>query len=331
MVVPVYNKAPYLPETIQSIVNQQYSPLEVLIVDDGSTDNTPVVVQQLTQQFPQLGIVYLPKKNGGVSDARNYATQRATGRLILNLDGDDLINPGFITEALRLMRQRNANIVTTNVELFGVETGHWAPAEYDHYFHRYGNLIPTLVLYDREIWKTVGGYSKAFAFNEDWHIFLAAQQFMEITVAKTEQTFFRYRMLAGGLAAQFIKDSGELSVALMSTSIPALYPVEEVLKAHELLADMPERWFQRIKSQHLSYPNEWILNLWIGLVERKRGNLQVAVNFFKEAIHHSKEKDWQSMYAMALMFEPQSYRESILGLFHYVQTLRPDMKRYLTR
>jgi glycosyltransferase involved in cell wall biosynthesis len=100
VVVPLYNKGNYVVRAIQSILSQGDAVLEVLVVDDGSTDSGPTDVESLNEPKVRL----IRKKNGGVSSARNMGIREARGEYITFLDADDIYLEGFIAEILQLMK-----------------------------------------------------------------------------------------------------------------------------------------------------------------------------------------------------------------------------------
>jgi glycosyltransferase involved in cell wall biosynthesis len=91
VVIPAYNAAEFLQRTVDSAINQTYENLEILIVDDGSTDETGRIAQEISEKF--LHVKYLRKMNGGVSSARNFGIQAARGEYVTFLDADDLWHP----------------------------------------------------------------------------------------------------------------------------------------------------------------------------------------------------------------------------------------------
>lgn len=88
IIMPAYNCEKYIFDSIQSIVNQSYTNWELLIVDDGSTDNTRMIADQCSQSDKRIKVFH--RKNAGVSAARNYALQMATGDYLTFIDGDDI-------------------------------------------------------------------------------------------------------------------------------------------------------------------------------------------------------------------------------------------------
>ncbi len=90
--MPSYNRAHLLSIAIESVLLQHYSNWELLIVDDGSTDNT----QKVIQDYNDIRIVYFKKNNGGVCSARNYGVQHAKGEYIAFLDSDDSVTKEWL-------------------------------------------------------------------------------------------------------------------------------------------------------------------------------------------------------------------------------------------
>lgn len=89
IVVPVYNVEEFLPRCVESILKQSYKNLEILLIDDGSTDNSGTLCDNYAKNNQNIRVYH--KKNGGLSDARNYGIEKATGNYIAFIDSDDYI------------------------------------------------------------------------------------------------------------------------------------------------------------------------------------------------------------------------------------------------
>lgn len=101
VVIPLYNKQNSIVATLQSVLAQTYTDYEVVIVDDGSTDNSAQVVEEFISAYPQplpkgMGVRLVRKANGGVSSARNKGIMEAKGEYIAFLDGDDLWDEKYL-------------------------------------------------------------------------------------------------------------------------------------------------------------------------------------------------------------------------------------------
>lgn len=101
VVIPLYNKEKAIARTVESVLKQTKPDFELIIVNDGSTDNSLAVAQQLAIQDSRLRII--DKPNGGVSSARNTGIKAASGEYIALLDGDDTWDPTFLEEQVRLI------------------------------------------------------------------------------------------------------------------------------------------------------------------------------------------------------------------------------------
>lgn len=112
IVVPVYNVEKYVEKCIESIIAQSYPNLEVIIVNDGSTDNSLNVCIESSKNDNRIKVV--SKKNGGLSDARNFGMRFCTCELITFIDSDDYVSKDYIKNLYELMVKYNADISCTN-------------------------------------------------------------------------------------------------------------------------------------------------------------------------------------------------------------------------
>lgn len=90
VIVPVYNVQQYLPQCIESILAQTYQRLEIILVDDGSTDGSGKLCDEFAQRDRRIKVIHKP--NGGLPDARNAGTAACSGEFVLYLDSDDYLN-----------------------------------------------------------------------------------------------------------------------------------------------------------------------------------------------------------------------------------------------
>jgi teichuronic acid biosynthesis glycosyltransferase TuaG len=116
VIIPVYNAEKYIGKTLESALNQTYRNVEIVLVDDCSKDNSRQVIESYTAKYNNV-IYHLNEKNGGAAVARNTALQIAKGRYVAFLDSDDLWYPNKIERQLGLMKQKNAAICYTSIEM----------------------------------------------------------------------------------------------------------------------------------------------------------------------------------------------------------------------
>lgn len=112
VIVPVYNVQQYLPQCVESILAQTYQRLEIILVDDGSTDGSGRLCDALAQRDERVRVIHKP--NGGLSDARNAGTEACNGEFIFYLDSDDYLEQDAIMALVRIQSESHAEVVIGN-------------------------------------------------------------------------------------------------------------------------------------------------------------------------------------------------------------------------
>ncbi len=115
VIVPIYKVEAYLDRCVQSIVNQTYTNLEIILVDDGSPDQCPQMCDTWAKRDARVRVVH--KENGGLSDARNAGLSIAGGEYIAFVDSDDAVEPDYLSSLYQVMQQENADIAECGVLL----------------------------------------------------------------------------------------------------------------------------------------------------------------------------------------------------------------------
>lgn len=113
IIVPVYNVEMHLHKCIESIINQTYKNLEILLIDDGSKDNSGKICDQFAKKDSRIKVIH--KKNGGLPDARNRGLELATGEYVSFIDSDDWIDPQMIEELLQIATKHNVEVVMSTI------------------------------------------------------------------------------------------------------------------------------------------------------------------------------------------------------------------------
>ena len=124
VIIPIYNDEKYLEQCLDSVIKQTYKNLEIILVDDGSTDRTPEICEQYREKDSRIRVLH--KKNGGVGSSRNAGLAMATGDYVLFVDDDDFIYPEE-TETLYKLLKKNDDYFQNNQF-----PPHIQP--YDHFF-----------------------------------------------------------------------------------------------------------------------------------------------------------------------------------------------------
>ncbi len=194
VIIPCYRKAQYLAATLESMQKQTYPAVEILVVDDGSPDNTREVVEPYLAQMPNLR--YIHQENAGVSVARNHGIRSSSGRYVMALDADDAIEPTYIERcADYLSAHPEVKLVYTLADTFGIRTGNWDLPDYSFDALLWTNMVHYCAMYRREDFDRTEGYNpnmvKGF---EDWDFWLYFLR-PEDRVHCIQERLFHWRVL----------------------------------------------------------------------------------------------------------------------------------------
>ncbi len=133
MIIPVYNAEAYLERCLHSVLNQSYDQLEIILVDDGSTDGSGSICDSYALANSRINVIH--KENGGLSSARNRGLESIHGDYIMYVDSDDFIGPDHILNLLAAALETDADIAITSFTAFPDSTNilsipGWQPSEY---------------------------------------------------------------------------------------------------------------------------------------------------------------------------------------------------------
>ena len=195
VIVPIYNAAPYLQETLDSILASTYRPIEVVMVDDGSKDASLSIAKSYCEQHVECRVI--EQANRGVSAARNSAIRAAKGTYILPVDADDKIADTFIQKAVDIIEENdNICVVGCRCWMFGAVDKEWELPQFSHALLARKNMIPATALYRKSDWQRCGGYCEQEIYREDWDFWLSMLE-LGGTFYKIDEVLFFYRISTG--------------------------------------------------------------------------------------------------------------------------------------
>jgi glycosyltransferase involved in cell wall biosynthesis len=208
VIVPCFNQANYLPETIHSVIQQTYSNWECIIVNDGSLDNTEDVALGLCKADHRIH--YLRKENGGVASARNAGIAAAKTEFILPLDADDKIHREYISNALSIfIDYPTTSLVYAGAEYFDSVNRIWELPAYDYKTLLLRNLIYCSAIFRKEDWQRIGFYDEALKEGwEDWEFWIRLLKGGK-EVYKIPQVRFYYRQRTRSMLKQLLEDDAK--------------------------------------------------------------------------------------------------------------------------
>ena len=172
IVIPVYNMEEYLKETLDSVIASDYSDWEVILIDDGSSDNSYAVAQGYSERDERIRVYTQP--NAGVCVTRNNAISLAKGAYILPVDADNKICKSFISDAVAVLDvEPEVKVVCPRAEFFGQRSGEWKLPPFSLQLLAHKNMMDTCALYRKSDWDRVGGYCEEIIAREDWEFWIS--------------------------------------------------------------------------------------------------------------------------------------------------------------
>jgi glycosyltransferase involved in cell wall biosynthesis len=174
IVIPCYNYKDYIEETVSSILNQTFKDFEVIIVDDGSNNETKDVLRKINNSK----VFILEQKNGGPSNARNNGVKKAKGQYILTLDSDDTFDVSFLEKAVAIL-DKNESITAVSCYCNIFEGGYkiinkHTPKGGGLENFLFDNNSTSFALIRSSFWKKIGGYDEKMVQGfEDWEFWIS--------------------------------------------------------------------------------------------------------------------------------------------------------------
>ncbi|MEM9005027.1 MAG: glycosyltransferase family A protein [Cyanobacteria bacterium P01_F01_bin.86] len=214
VVIPAYNAATFLPQTLASMQAQTYPHLEILVVDDGSRDRTPAIVQEFAQQDPRIRL--LQQANAGVAAARNCGIENAQGELIAPIDADDLWCPDAIEKMVNQFQKSDSDVGVVYAWSMDIDeqdqpTGGFHAATVAGNIHKtlichnfLGNASSTLIR--KACLDQVGGYDPRLKAQnaqgcEDWDLYLRLAERYKFGVVP--EFLVGYRKVTSSMSGDF--------------------------------------------------------------------------------------------------------------------------------
>jgi len=204
VIIPCYNQGKYLDETVNSVLAQSYGNYEIVIVNDGSTDE---FTNNLLREYRRPKTKVIHTENKGVSAARNTGISASSGAYILPLDGDDLIGMEYLQKAVAILDEnRNIGIVTCLIEFFGAMEYRPVLPPFSVEAMLTRNDLPCSSLFRKDDWVRISGFNNNMTSGwEDWDFWLSLLE-LEVGVYRIPEVLFYYRILPGSRERTMTKE-----------------------------------------------------------------------------------------------------------------------------
>ncbi|GAM11024.1 putative glycosyltransferase [Geobacter sp. OR-1] len=192
VVIPCFNQGAYVDEAVDSVLNQTLQDIEIIIVNDGSTDKS---TNALLDAYSKPNTKVISIKNQGPGVARNIGISAAAGEYIFPLDADDKIAPTSLEKAVVILDEKpEVGIVCSLVDFFGAKRGRFVVSDFSERDLLLANHICASAMFRKSDWEHTGGYNVNMKFGwEDWDFWLSLIE-LGRSVHRIPEVLFYYRV-----------------------------------------------------------------------------------------------------------------------------------------
>ncbi|UNK18017.1 glycosyltransferase [Paenibacillus sp. N3/727] len=202
IIMPCYNDGEYIEEAVASVFAQTYKNIELVIVDDGSdNEQTLSVLSRLSGPDIKL----LKTNRARPAGARNTGITQATGKYILPLDADDIIEPDYVEKAVQVLEKNgHIGVVYCYADLFGENNGKWELPNYSLDKMLLDNIVFVTALFHKEDWEKVGGFNTDMEHGmEDYDFWLSILEIGK-EIYQIPEVLFHYRIKPASRTTEFL-------------------------------------------------------------------------------------------------------------------------------
>ena len=286
VIIPVYNVEPYLRQCIDSVLQQTYRDLEIILVDDGSPDNCPAICDEYAQKDGRVKVVH--KKNGGLSSARNAGMEVATGDYICFFDSDDFVEKDMLEKMLFAIQGNNDDVCICGYSV-DVLDANGTEISCKEVIPQYASIENTLSLQEYEKILGICGY----AWNKLYRLQFLRQNnlcFVE-GISLVEDLLFNAKVFSNGGKISFLSYAGYHYIQRQRETLGVKYYAnyfELKQKAAEAKCTILQTWGVEEKRIAQFYNENFIDIIW-GTIKniqsstlQKKDKLDKARRFIKE-------------------------------------------------
>jgi glycosyltransferase involved in cell wall biosynthesis len=172
VIIPCFNHGEYIDEAVESVLKQTYQDFEIIIINDGSTDE---LTNRLLSEYSKPKTTILTIRHQGLAAARNTGIEKSKGEYILPLDADDKIGNKYAEEAVKMLDlNKHVGIVYCEADRFNEKYERWELKEYNLQEELIENQIFCSAFFRKQDWEMVGGYNPKMIYGyEDWDFWLS--------------------------------------------------------------------------------------------------------------------------------------------------------------
>lgn len=192
IIIPTYNRASTLPKSIQSVLDQSAGNWELVIIDDGSSDNTKKAIERF---LPDERIKYFYQENSGVSAARNKGVALSSGDFLIFLDSDDRLFPGLVNKLNKIHFKKFDLICWQVLKKIDGKKSIWKAQKLEKIYHNIqATFLAGSICYKKDIFLKAGQYDQKMFFGENYELGIRVSNLKNLKIRLLDDIFLEYKM-----------------------------------------------------------------------------------------------------------------------------------------
>lgn len=217
IVLPTYNQAHYLPLALDSIFDQTFKEFELIVVNDGSTDDTSRVLEEYRARFD---FRVVEQENQGLPRALNAGFAQARGKYYTWTSSDNIMLPTMLEELYSALQgDPSVDVVYADwytIDEAGNTVARFQTIDFDRHLLLRQNFVHCCFLFNRECMKKIGDYDPNFIYCEDWEFWIRVSQHFKMK--RVPRALYKYRVHSGSMTTEIIEDRAPRMIGYESFS-----------------------------------------------------------------------------------------------------------------
>ncbi|MFN4149551.1 MAG: glycosyltransferase [Candidatus Sericytochromatia bacterium] len=307
VVIPCYNYGKYLNDSVESVINQKkFSNFEIIIVNDGSNDNTSEIAINLINKYNEIDIKLFETENQGVSATRNFGLSKSRGEWLLSLDADDMFKENFFDSCFEIVnKNKEINLIFSNLEgLGGPPNWGWKPTEYSFENLAFQNTFPYSSLHKRDLFEKTDGYNSDIPWGaEDWEYWIRCAK-EGLKPERLKDSFFIYRVNhSNDNLSLTMSKNYDYVIAILRTLHPDVYDIRDLTISHNIIENMNEDTLNQLLKKIKSPYKHSNIYFWLGLYFLKKEDFELSLDYLNKSAQNVSEYDWQPFIKLAELYK----------------------------
>lgn len=310
--------------TLESVLGQRYPNWEISVLDSGNSAAITELMSRMSARFARRSARIYSGCGDFPGAVVNEVFQSPGVDYLAVVSGSALLKPRYLEQAVSaLQKDSSLNLVYSAGSEYGESFEPLPSGQFSEESLLRENVFPSVFVLRRDLWDSVGGLRPFLPLDLAFHDFYIRALPHQLQPRQIDEVL--YLLGVYGRTSPGLDSRQPLGRALLVSLNPDLYKCEEVLAAHEVIADAPPAMYSVLNHLAVMFPNEGVLPLWLGLLEEKRGNKSAALRLFRSIKISQGSITWQALARLLILESEQELWGDVRKTAQALVQVKPDL------